>query len=288
MKLSSESHFFADRFGLHGAVAMMADAGYDAIDFSCFDEEFYTDVHDKTYYTDARKMAEDRGLTFNQAHAPFPSSFGDPVKDKKAFEDIVTSMKFASWLGVRNIIVHPRQHLEYITRGVPEKLFEINMDFYRSLIPYCEEYNIRVAVENMWQYPRTVSHSTCSKPVEFVKYMDTLNSDYLVACLDVGHAMLVKEKPDDMVRALGSKHLQCLHVHDIDGIHDTHTAPYSGIIDWTAFMESLAEIGYQGDLTFEADSFFSHTPEALWPDAAKYMVAVGRHLISLFEAAKNK
>lgn len=288
MKLSSESDLFANRFGLHGAVNMMADAGYDAIDFSCFNEEFYTDAHDKTYYTDARKMAEDRGLCFNQAHAPFPTSYGDPEKDKKAFEDIVTSMKFASWLGVKNIIVHPRQHLEYINRGVPEKLFEINMEFYRSLIPYCEEFNIRVAVENMWQYPRTVSHSTCSKPEEFVKYMDTLNSEWIVACLDVGHAMLVKEKPDDMVRALGRKHLQSLHVHDVDGIHDSHTAPYSGIIDWAVFMESLAEIDYQGDLTFEADNFFSHTPDALWPDSAKYMVSVGRYLISLFEAAKNK
>ena len=56
----------------------------------------------------------------------------------------------------------------YADRGVPEKLFGINMEFYRRLIPYCKEYNIRVAVENMWQYPRTVSHSTCSKPEEFV------------------------------------------------------------------------------------------------------------------------
>ena len=118
--------------------------------------------------------------------------------------------------------------------------------------------------------------------------MDSLNSEYLVACLDAGHAMLVKEKSDDMVRAPGRKHLQCLHVHDIDGIHDSHTAPYSGIIDWTAFMEALAEIDYQGDLTFEAISFFSHTPPALWQDAANYMVRVGRHLIGLFESFRNK
>ncbi|MBR6766810.1 MAG: sugar phosphate isomerase/epimerase [Clostridia bacterium] len=288
MKLSSECHYLANQFGLHAAVNMMADAGYDAIDYSAFEEEWYSDARDKTFYTDARKIAEDRGLTFNQAHAPFPSSFGDPEKDKKTFENIVSSMKIASWLGVKNIIVHPCQHMEYAANGVPEKLFDINMDFYRRLIPYCEEYNIRVAVENMWQYPRTVSHSTCSKPDEFVRYMDSLNSEWLVACLDVGHAMLVKEKPGDMVRALGRKHLQALHVHDIDGVHDTHTLPYSGIIDWQAFMESLAEIDYQGDLTFEADCFFSHTPPALWKDSIKYMVSVGRYLISLFEAAKNK
>ena len=86
------------------------------------------------------------------------------------------------------------------------------MEFYRSLIPYCEEYNIKVALENMWQYPRTISHSTCSRPAEFVKYMDELNNPCFVACLDVGHAMLVKEKPDDMIRALGGQRLQALHM----------------------------------------------------------------------------
>jgi len=286
MKLSANSNFVAKAFGLPKAVAMMADAGFDAVDYSAFDEEFYSDFHDRSFYQDARKLAEDRGLYFNQAHAPFPSSYGDDVKDSERFGHIVNSMKIASWLGVENIVVHPVQHLDYATRGIPEKLFDMNMAFYKSLIPYCEEYNIRVAVENMWQYPKTVSHSTCSRPEEFFRYMEGLDSLHFVACLDTGHALLVKEKPDDMVRALGKKYLRALHVQDIDGIHDTHTLPYYGITDWESLLEALAEIDYQGDLTYEAGNFFAGLPQPLWQDGLKYMVAVGRYMISRFEAFK--
>lgn len=288
MKLSSSINCIVRQFGMTETISMMADAGFDALDFTACTEEFYTDAHDKAFYTDARKLAEDRGVFFNQSHAPFPSSYGEKMQDDERFNHIVTAMKHASWLGVKNIVVHPCQHLEYVCQGVPEKLFELNMDFYRRLLPYCEEYNIRVALENMWQYPQTVSHSTCSRPEEFLRYLNELNNEHFVACLDTGHALLVKEKPEDMVRSLCNRHLQCLHVHDIDGIHDSHTLPYYGITNWQSFMEALADIDYQGELTYEGNNFLKYVPATLWPESLRYMVAVGRHLISIYNARKNK
>lgn len=284
MKLSNNTGILADNFGLKAAVGMLADAGFDAIDFSEFSQEFYTDAHDKAFYQDVRSYAHDRGVYFNQAHAPFPSSYQDDAKTEEVFGHIVHGMEIASWLGVRDIIVHPCQHLEYADDGNPEKLFEINMDFYRRLIPYCEDFGIRVAVENMWQYPRTISHSTCSRPAEFVKYMDELNSPCFVACLDVGHAMLVKEKPDDMIRALGGQRLQALHVHDVDGVHDSHTLPFYGIVNWEKVMKALAEVGYQGELTYESSNFLANVPKPLWADGLKYMERVGRYLIGRYDA----
>lgn len=288
MKLSNNTGFFAEKIGLKATVGMLADAGFDAIDFSEFSPEFYTDAHDKAFYQDVRNYAHDRGLYFNQAHAPFPSSYPEEAKTEETFGHIVHGMEIASWLGVRDIIVHPCQHLEYADDGNPEKLFEINMDFYRRLIPYCEQFGIRVALENMWQYPKTVGHSTCSRPAEFVKYMDELNNPCFVACLDVGHAMLVKEKPDAMIRALGGQRLQALHMHDVDGIHDSHTLPYYGIINWEKVMKALAEVNYPGELTFEASNFVANLPQPLWADGLKCMERVGRHLISIFDEHKAK
>ena len=284
MKLSINTGRFAVEFGLKRAVEMIADAGFDALDFSEFEAEFYTDAHDKAFYKDVRSYAEDRGLYFNQAHAPFPSSYPEAEKTEETFGHIVHGMEIASWLGVRDIIVHPCQHLTYADEGNPERLFDMNMKFYRSLQPYCEAFGIRVAVENMWQYPKTISHSTCSRPKEFLRYMDALDKRWFVACLDIGHAMLVKEAPHDMIRALGGGYLQALHVHDVDGIHDSHTLPYYGIVDWERVMKALAEIDYRGELTYEASNFMANVPAELWPDALKYMERVGRHLIGRFEA----
>ena len=134
----------------------------------------------------------------------------------------------------------------------------------------------------MWQYPGMISHSTCSRPDEFIRYVDELNNDCMVACLDIGHAVLVREQPDEFIRRLGNKRLKCIHVHDVDGTNDLHTLPFFGITDWNAVMSALAEIGYNGDLTFEADNFMRNKPLELLPDCVKFMAATGKYLIENF------
>lgn len=286
MKVSSTTGHLHEIFGLEKTVDILAAAGYDAIDFSQFEKFVYEADLGKDYYTEIRKLAESKGVYFNQSHAPFSSSFQDEEKTKKRFREIVESIERASFLGVENIIVHPCQHLEYAKEGNPEKLFEYNMDFYKKLIPYSEEYGVKIAVENMWQYTGYINHSTCSRPDEFIRYIDELNNDCFVACLDIGHAALVREDPDEFIKKLGNKRLKCLHVHDVDGTNDSHTLPYFGKINWEKVMKALAEIDYKGDLTFEADSFMEEKPVEILPDCALLMAKTGKHLVSLFESYK--
>lgn len=289
MNLSVNASILYQRKGIDKVIDYVANAGFDALDFP-FAESYFDEIPtEKSYFTELRKRVEDKGLYFNQSHAPAPSSAVDEEQSKKLFQDVVSSMERASYLGAKNIVVHPCQHLKYVEKGVPEALFEYNMDFYTRLIPYAEEYGIRVAIENMWQYPGMISHSTCSRPAEMIRYVDALNNDSMRCCLDIGHAMLVCEQPEDFIRALGNKRLACLHVHDVDGIHDSHTLPYLGIINWEAVMEALAEIDYQGDLTYEiGKSYIGNKPDALLGDYVNLAERTGRHLISVFDAAKQK
>lgn len=282
MKLSNKTGSLMNRFGIAKAVDMLIDAGFDAIDFTFPDKGYEMLSSDKGFYTELRKYVESKGVYFNQSHAPAPSSLMDEMETNRMFNVITSTMQRASFLGVKNIVVHPCQHLLYVEKGVPEKLFEYNMDFYRRLIPYCEEYGIRVAIENMWQYPGMISHSTCSRASEFIRYIDELNNDCIVGCLDIGHAMLVREMPDKFIRELGNKRLQCLHVHDVDGISDLHTLPYLGIIDWRSVMEALKEIDYKGEFTFEADNILAGKPDSLVPQYLKLMEQTGRYLIEKF------
>ncbi len=293
MKLVTTTGRLESLFGFEKAIDIIAQAGYDAIDFSSHRFEYhYNGEKDKSFYLEMRKYAEDKGICFQQAHAPFSSSFrNDEAKTKQRFDEIVTSMKNASYLGVKHIVVHPCQHLDYHIEGNPEILFEYNMDFYKKLIPYAEEYDIKIAVENMWQMPRynQIGHSTCSRPDEFIKYVDTLNNDSIVACLDIGHATLICEDADAFIRALESKRLKCLHTHDVNVNDDSHTLPFFGITNWDLVMKALADIGYEGELTYEADSFMAKLPNELYADASKYMERTGRYLINKFnEYNKNK
>ena len=190
MKLLFNTYALEKRFGIEEAVEILADSGFDAIDFSfCSDNNKFSSKEADTPEFEARmrslkELAESKGVTFVQAHAPFPSSTDDPEETKQIFEDIVRSMKFASILGIEIIVVHPMQHLPYAEEGNPEKLYELNIDFYNRLLPYCKKYNIKVALENMWQmtFPGKIGHSTCSRPAEFLRYLNALDSEWFVAC----------------------------------------------------------------------------------------------------------
>ena len=282
MKVSTTTAVINRYFETEDVINILAQAGFDAIDFSfCnYIEKRNSEQAIKEYFYHLKSVAESKGVYFNQAHAVFHSSCADSEEwNKKRFNEIVQNIKCASYLGINNIVVHPCQHLEH--RKYSEELFEYNMDFYSKLIPYCEEYGIRIAIENMWQYSTKIIHSTCSRPSEFIRYIDTLNSPWIVGCLDIGHTMLVSEDPASFIRALGNKRLQCLHIHDVDGEHDSHTLPYLGIINWEEVMEALGDIGYTGDITFEAHEFFANRPKELIASCAQHMAQTGKVLAKM-------
>ncbi len=290
MLLSTQTHILGCRHGDEQAVRLLAEAGFDAYDFSFFQMSIHPEDYEmcgpgfREYAARIRAVSEQSGIVCNQAHAPFPSSTGDPEEDEKIFRSIVRSMEAASLLGAKVIIVHPLKHLPYATDA--ERLFTLNMDFYRRLIPYCQQFQIQVACENMWELnskTNRIINSVCSQPEEFRRYLDELNSPWIVACLDVGHTALTSESLSHCIRTLGKKHLQSLHVHDNDLIQDSHTLPFTLNIDFQELTSALAEIGYEGDFTFEADMFLQKLPVELEKDVLRFMCKVGRYLVSQIE-----
>ena len=273
--------------GLDNTIKLLAEAGFDAYDITLCgmykNDEHWANLD--SYKEEAyrlRALADGCGIVCNQSHAPFPSSVGDEEKDRIIFGKIVRSMEVASILGAKIIVVHPKQHLKY-AEHIGE-LFEMNVEFYKSLIPYCEKFGIKIATENMWQHNKnnnSIIDSTCSRPGEFCDYIDAVGSEWLVGCLDIGHAALVGTSIPDFIRAMGKNRLQALHIHDVDYIVDSHTLPYTLKIDYDEVAATLAEIGYEGDITFEAMKFFKKFPAEVLPEAARLMCAVGKHLAKI-------
>ncbi len=291
MLLSTQTSRLQNKFGYEVAIRILAGSGFDAFDLSLFrpvdDNDKLYKRNFRAYAKSLRDLADSLGIRCNQSHAPFPSSVGDPEKDAEIFKSIVHAMEIASILGADHIVVHPKQHMPY--RENAAKLKEINMRFYNELIPYCKKFGIKVALENMWQMNpiggKTIVDSTCSRVEEFCDYLDTLDSPYFGACLDTGHVSLCGEDMGVMIRGLG-KRLKALHVHDTDGYRDLHTLPYTAGNDFGMIMRLLSEIGYEGDLTFEADTFYRGFTVELYPDVAAFMGKVGRHLVKTFNESK--
>lgn len=287
MLLSTTTSLMSRSRPLEETIKIIKEAGFDAYDLT-----FCSLPNDHYFYGDdrmemAKKLkdeADKLGIVCNQAHAPFPTSTGDDEKDEKIFELVVKSMEVAAYLGAKIIVVHPKQHLKYA--DFVDELFEMNVEFYKRLMPYAKKFGIKVATENMFQWHHNAGvcvTSTCAHPTEFIKYVDAVNDPYLVACVDIGHAGLVDADPCDMLRRLGDR-VGCLHVHDNNKVHDHHTLPYLGKIDWDGVTQALHDIGYKGDFTYEADSFLAPFPRELHPSCEKLMHDVGRHLISKIKA----
>ena len=268
MKVSTEIGSIALHVGEEKSVELVAKAGFDAWDFSMFEMcEKINDVlvpknHPTTqsnYLAFARKLRQiglDNGIVCNQGHAPFPSI-------PKSIDWLKRAVECVAEAGGDICIIHPMNH------GTPQE----NAEMYFDLLPFAKEHNVKIAAENMWCWEEGAEHSSfaaCATPESFNEHLDAVNDDYLVACLDIGHAEMKGSDTTapEMIRALG-KRLKALHIHDNDKLHDLHQIPFSMNIDFVEIVKALKEIEYDGYLTLEASRYLNDFTEDMLFDGVK-------------------
>ena len=126
--------------------------------------------------------------------------------------------------------------------------------------------------------------AACATSEDFIKHIDILRDDFIVACLDIGHAEMrgSGEGAANMIRALGHR-LQSLHIHDNDKWQDRHQIPFSMSIDFDEVVRALKEIHYPGYFTLEVDNFLPGYNESNVFDGVKTLMASARKLADQFE-----
>ena len=289
MILASQNDQLSAALGHEATIDIMKEAGYDAIDMSLFSMSNDNDIFNSDAYKsrtlELAAYAKQKGIYFNQSHVPFTFRWSNPNEyEERCFPRQIRGLEITALLGAKIAIVHPMHHCEY--KGNEEALFEQNMKFYRDLLPYAKEFDVKIALENMWQIDKKrkyISEDVCSRATEFARYIDALDDEHFVACLDLGHCGLIGEEAEDAIRILGHDRLKALHVHDNDYRNDMHTLPFLQNMNWDAIMKALADIRYDGDFTFEADNFLSHFPNDFKPRAVEFMVDTGRYLIGMYD-----
>ncbi len=303
MDISINTGCLDRKIGLKKAIDVFSEAGFQALDLSLCGEF----IPEKTYFfgddymekvAEIKEYIAEKGMYFNQAHAYFPTSYDDEEKNKVAVEHIIKDMEIASAFGIKYIVVHPNCHLDYFSYRAAEKTKEMNYKFYKSILPYAEKYNINICIENLFEWKMAkypilgrCSDNACSRPEQFIEFIDMLESDRVFACVDVGHAVAVSQDPANMIRALG-KRVKALHIHDNDGRVDNHAIPFSPSnksIDWDSVCKALVDIGYDRELTFETDGSYAActTPEIALP-LAKYNYEIGKVLVEKIEKYKSE
>ena len=285
MKISTEIASAAKIIGEEKAVEYFAKAGFDAWDFSMFamckyDREkkaLLKNNHplaSNEYLAFARRLKQiglDNGIVCNQSHAPFPSYIPE-IRSyfKRAIECTAEA-------GGQICIIHPDNN----------KSAQENAEMYNELLPFAKDHGVKIATENMWNWDNEKDESSiaaCSTSESFVEHIDIVNDDFLVACLDLGHAEMrgSGSGAPGMIRALG-KRLQALHIHDNDKWHDSHQIPFSMSMDFDAIVRALKDIDYQGYFTLEADRYLSIYNEENIFDGIINMASAAKKLADMYD-----
>ena len=274
MLLSTETNSVVKRFGQERSFELLKKCGFDACDFSFYNDgarllgDDYMENAAKT-----KKMLDKAGLLCNQAHAPFDLVEGEPFDIScDNYKAIVRSVEYAAYLGAQNIVVH------LICTAKREELCQYNREYYRSLAPYGEKFGIKIAVENDFERRDGRILPVLNDPREFSDFIEGLNSEWLVGCVDIGHAAMFHDPEDFISKADGSV-IRALHVHDNDLHEDLHMFPLTGRVNWHGLCAALTGANYNGDITMEAIKSFDRVPNELMEDALAYVAKIGRYLM---------
>jgi len=117
----------------------------------------------------------------------------------------------------------------------------------KSLSQYArlgERLGVVFAFENMPAY-----HPVGGDVKRLVEEIARVGSEHVVFLLDFGHAHMTCGITD-AIRAAGG-HLKYTHVHDNDGVNDTHLLPGRGTLPWDEARRELRKIDYQGVFLLE-------------------------------------
>ena len=290
MKISMYSGLITGRYGYEKGFELIKQAGFDAADVSLMDMTNMESPLNLPGYEqvaqDIRRAADNAGLIINQTHAPFKYPLDKWELSENLYPILKRTLEISSILGATVGVIHPYHHPVFL--GHEEEIFQKNMEYYGELLPLAHQVNVKIGVENMYQVDSRRKHiidDTCSRLKEFIRYIDELNDDYAVACLDIGHVALIQQQdePWDFIRGLGHKRLQSLHVHDNDYKGDQHRMPYDGIINWTEVTKALGEIDYQGDFTYETSGHLARVDDEFFPVALKYMADIAKHMADMVD-----
>ncbi len=292
MKISTEIGSASRIIGEEKAVEYIAKAGFDAWDFSMFSmfkydwrtKELLKSEHPlagKDYLKFAKRLRQiglDNGIVCNQSHAPFPTI------GKEVYGFLKRAIECTAEAGGEICIIHPNNKLSA----------EENAEIYFELLPFAKSCGVKIAAENMWNWndeKEEAAPAACSSPESFKAHLDAVNDEFLVACLDIGHAEMrgLNTSAPEMINTLGDK-LQALHIHDNDLHFDSHQLPYTMNIDFEAVINALAEVNYNGYFTLEADRYLSSvnsTPENILY-GIENMAKTARRMAGRYEQIKVK
>ena len=241
MKIINTTSVFPPCWDPVNVLTRHAAIGYDGLDMAfdyCVQEKdfpFMTEKYENWAYM-LRDKAEQLGMAYTHSHAPFDASARGELVER--------SLRCASLLGVRYMVVHPIwQNADGILHD-KETFLEVNAEAIRPLLESAEKHGVILLSENLlWGasiHAQTIAH-----------LVEKVDSPWFGWCYDAGHAHAFHDSLESFRKV--SRAPLSLHIQDNHGDgRDEHLLPGNGTLDWGNFLRSLKAAGYTGEFILEA------------------------------------
>ena len=237
-----------------------------------------------------KEAAKKHGVAISQVHAPYPSWVSEREDINARMPGILEkSVAVAEYMESRHIVVHPPFPALTTENKTAEEEWEMAKALYAPLIPALKRHKVVCLLENM--FSRGVEGvryaAVCSDFNQAAEWIDRLNAlageECFAFCFDTGHCYLARQNIYRAVHLMGHR-LQALHIQDNDGHLDMHVAPYTGYIPWESFLLALREVGYTGDLNFEAPKAINNYPKEMSDICIRMLTRTGEYFRKQLQA----
>lgn len=280
-------------------VRRLHDAGYSVLDFAFVLQNYSNYIlreDDWQQRIDSiANLSAKLGVTFSQSHLPYVTDTQfdkDHNFEKPGYMDYFKECMRRSYiasgmLGVRYATLHPLSFQEY--NYEEEITLQKNHEFFDEFIELGIKHNVGTAYENMLPpLDNRCPDRYCTHYDQLIRLVDSYNDPMVAVCWDTGHANI---KGLDQVRALRKlgHRVKNLHINDNHRCNrDEHLQPFMGYIDWFKVIPTLAEIGYDGDMTYETNQVGIKAKDELQDAFVRLTYENGCYLVKIFEDAKRK
>ena len=143
-----------------------------------------------------------------------------------------------------------------------QKDWDLLIDSYKKALAIAKKYGLRMSIE-------CFPHSMISTPHAMLKVLEDVGDDDFGIQLDTNHLIDQHIDPEWTIYVLGGKRIFNVHCKDNDSISRGNIPAGCGICDYTAVIQALKNVGYQGNLAVELE--FTDNPRRYNKQALEHL-----------------
>ncbi len=259
---------YPTRMSLRECLQLAKDAGFDGIELNYDLESDLSPKSASREFAAIRKMADDFGIAISGlcSFLYWPNSLtdNDPERRARGVELATKMIHAAHDMGVENLLtIAGSTYIPWLPEREPVPIDVCDRrakEAIGKLLPIAEKQGVVLNIENIF------FNGYLTTPGEMNAFVDHFKSDHVRVHFDTGNIMLF-QFPEHWIPILG-KRIKNIHFKEFskkgsDHSLDSFRTLLDGTTNWPAVMEALADVGYNGYLTFEYFHPFQHYPEAL-------------------------